>query len=278
MTFTVTPANGACGASITDIDLRQELTPETIALLRQAWLEHKVLAFPDQDIDDDDLERFSQYFGEFAGDPFIASIDGRDNVIELRRRADETTPIFADSWHTDWSFGATPPAATILYGLTIPPHGGNTEFINQELVLERMPADLRERLQDKLAKHSAQLAYSPDGLYGEREKDAGRGFKILTSDSAYAVQSHPIIRRHPETGQEAVYGCFGYIIGVEDCEAEEEAQLLGDLYNWQTREEFVYSHEWQPGMLVMWDNRSVLHRATGGYEGYERVLHRTVVK
>jgi taurine dioxygenase len=277
MAFEVIPTSGACGAVVEGVDLRQELSAKEIAELRRAWLEHHVLVFPEQAIDDDDLERFSLYFGEFAGDPYIAPIEGRENVIELRRLADETTPIFADSWHTDWSFGENPPAATILHGITIPPHGGHTDFINQHKVLREMPFDLRARLEGRVARHSAKLAYAPDGLYGEREKDVKRGFVIRTSESANDEQGHPIIRRHPETGEEAVFGCFGYVVGFEDMEVEEEVQLLTDLYNWQTREEFQYRHEWEPGMVVMWDNRSVLHKANGGYEGYERVLHRTVV-
>lgn len=277
MSFSITPTQGACGATIEGVDLSQPLDDATVSQIRQAWLKHHVLVFPEQQLSDDDLERFSQYFGDFAGDPYIAPIEGRENIIELRRGADETTPIFADSWHTDWSFGETPPSATILYGITIPPHGGHTSFINQHKALRDMPEDLRTRLQDKTALHSAKLAYAPDGLYGDREKDSQRGFKIKPSASAYDVQPHPLIRKHPETGEEAIFGCFGYIVGLDDVSPEEEQQLLGDLYNWQTREEFQYQHDWQQGMLVMWDNRSVLHKANGGYEGYERVLHRTVV-
>ena len=88
---------------------------------------------------------------------------------------------------------------------------------------------------------------------------------------------HPLIRPHPESGVEAVYGTRGYIIGVKDMDEEEANRLLTDLHNWQTREEFQYSHQWSKNMLVMWDNRSVLHAACGGYEGYDRLLHRTTI-
>lgn len=275
--LTITPSKGACGAMVEGVDLSQPLDQATVTEIRSAWLTHQVLAFPGQHLNDDALERFSQYFGDFAGDPYLTPMPGREHVIELRRAADETTPIFADSWHTDWSFGKQTPAATILYGITIPPHGGNTDFINQHKALAEMPAELRQRLENKVALHSAKLAYAPDGLYGERENDADRGFKIRTSESANDVQPHPLIRQHPETGEDAIFGCFGYIVGLADTPADEEQTLLADLYNWQTREAFQYHHRWQPNMLVMWDNRSVLHKANGGYEGHERVLHRTVV-
>ena len=278
MTFTVTASGQACGASIQGLDLSQPLDSATIEKIRATWLEHHVICFPDQAINDDDLERFSQYFGVFAGDPYIASLKDRKNIIELRRTADEKTPIFAEAWHTDWSFGEKPPAATILYGITIPPHGGHTSFINQHKALTAMPDELLARIIDKVALHSAHKAYAPDGLYGDQEKDANRGFTINCSESAYSVQPHPIIRQHPETGEKCIYGCFGYIVGIEGMSDDDALALLEDLYLWQTREEFQYHHQWQKGMLVMWDNRSVLHKANGDYQGYERVLHRTVVK
>ncbi len=279
MTFTITPSQGACGATIHGLDLSNDLDKDTVQSLRNAWLKHHVLAFPEQTINDADLERFSLYFGSFAGDPYIATLDDNPNIIELRRTADETTPIFADAWHTDWSFGEKPPSATILHGLIIPPHGGNTDFINQHKALKEMPETLRKRIEGKNAIHSARRAYAPTGLYGDDEKASGkqRGFRIKTSESAYDTQPHPLIRQHPETGEESLFGCFGYIIGIEGMADSDAEELLMELYHWQTRPEFQYNHEWQPGMVVMWDNRSVLHKANGGYEGYERLLHRTVV-
>src|SRR5690554_4258418 len=89
MTFTITPSQGACGATISGLDLSRELDPSVIRDIREAWLRHHVLAFPDQNMDDEDLERFSLYFGSFAGDPYIAPLDDRPNVIEIRRTADE---------------------------------------------------------------------------------------------------------------------------------------------------------------------------------------------
>lgn len=273
----VIPSSGACGARVEGLDLSKPLSPETVAELRAAWLNHHVLAFPDQSLSDDDLERFSLYFGVFSEDIYLPSMEGREHIVELRRGANETAPVFADGWHTDWSFGAKPPAATILHGLVIPPTGGNTSFINQHKALAEMPLELRQQLEGKMAIHSAKVAYAPDGLYGEREEGSDRAMKITYSKEANNVQQHPLIRVHPESGEEMLYGCFGYIIGIADVTPEEEVQILTDLYNWQTRPEFQYEHEWEAGMLVMWDNRSVLHKANGGYEGHERVLHRTVV-
>jgi taurine dioxygenase len=276
MKLTVTPSGQACGATVTGVDLTCPLDDATGAASRAAWLDHHVLAFPGQPMSDDDLERFTLYFGPFGEDPFIAPIPGREHIIAVERAADEKAPIFADVWHTDWSFQKTPPAGTCLYGITIPPLGGDTLFSNQHRVYEALPANLRDRLEGKQAIHSARRGYGKDGLYGEGDAE-DRSMRILSSDDAQATQLHPILRKHPETGRPGVFGCFGYIIGIDGMREDDANALLVELYGWQDREEFRYRHTWAPNELLMWDNRSVLHKSTGGYDGHARRLHRTTI-
>lgn len=235
-----------------------------------------MLSFPGQAMSDDDLERFTLYFGPFGDDPFIAPIKGRDHIIAVKRMADETSPIFAEAWHTDWSFQATPPAGTCLFGKVIPPQGGDTLFANQHKALEDMPEALRAKLEGKQAVHSAAKAYSRQGAYGDGDVNA-RSMDIRPSDEADEVQSHPIIRAHPETGRPGIFGSAGYIIGIEGLSEADAMALLVELYQWQTRKAFQYCHKWEEDMLVMWDNRSLLHMASGGYKGHDRLLHRTTI-
>lgn len=277
MTIEVTPSGQACGATVRGIDLSQPLDDATVADVRTAWLEHHVLSFPDQGIDDDDLERFTLAFGPFGDDPYIAPIPGRDHVIAVERVADETAPLFAENWHSDWSFQERPPSGTCLRSLLVPPTGGDTLFANQHAALDAMPAELRSRLEGLMAIHSARGGYAPDGFYGDDDQANGRSMAIRPSSEAMATQLHPIIREHPETGQLGIFSCFGYIIGIEGMDDDEARPLLGELYGHQSQDAFVYRHVWEPDMLVMWDNRSVLHRATGGYDGHHRLLHRTTI-
>lgn len=277
MGIIVEPSGQACGATVTGVDLAAELDADTVADIRAAWLEHHVLAFPEQRLDDDDLERFTQHFGPFGDDPFIAPIAGRRHVIAISRTAHETAPLFAENWHTDWSFQDHPPAGTCLYGITIPPHGGDTLYADQHAALDAMPAGLRQRLTGKQAIHSARGGYAPSGMYGTADQQTDRSMDIRPSDAAMATQRHPIVRDHPETGRPGLYGCIGYVIGIDGMSEDEGRELLLEWFAWQTREEFWYRHHWEPQMLVMWDNRSVLHRATGGYEGHDRILHRTTI-
>lgn len=277
MSIDVSPSGQSCGAEVRGVDLSQTLTPDQVTEIREAWLKYQVLSFPDQSLSDDDLERFTLCFGPFGDDPFIAPISGRQHIIAVQRDADEATSLFAEQWHSDWSFQATPPQGTCLYGVTIPPTGGDTLFADQVAAVAAMPEQLKSRLQGKQAVHSAIMGYSPAGVLGDADKAAGRSMDIRPSDDAAATQTHPIIFNHPETGRETILGTVGYIIGIEGIEGEEEHELLNDLYEWQTREEFRYRHRWQQGTLLMWDNRAVLHCATGGYEGHARLLHRTTI-
>lgn len=275
MSLTVSPSGQSCGATVTGVDLSGELTTKLIADIRAAWLQHKVLAFAGQQMDDDALERFTIAMGGFGEDPFFAPIKGRQNIAAILREADETSPLFAENWHSDWSFLAEPPSGTCLLAVDIPPTGGDTLFANQIAAFNALTPERQEFLRALTAIHSAQLAYAPDGSYGE--KDTGRSMDIRPDESARATQTHSLVQRHPETGEEALYSTLGYIIGIEGMDQADAFALLSELAQWQSRDEFVYRHRWEPDMLVMWDNRSVLHKATGGYEGHRRELHRTTI-
>lgn len=271
----VLPQDASCGALIKGLDLRHALTDAQIAEIRSLWLKHQVLAFTDQDLAIEDIERFALTIGPFGVDPFFKSIPGHPHVAQVRRNADERTPLFAESWHSDWSFLAQPPAATVLYGNVIPPVGGDTLFANQYAAWDILPADLKSLLADKQGIHSARRGYARDGAYGE--KDKGRSMAIRYSDSALATQLHPIARVHPETGRTALFASPGYTIGIDGMSDDEAAALLRTVFKHQSRPEVVYRHRWSQGTLVLWDNRCVNHAATGGYDGYDRLLHRITV-
>jgi taurine dioxygenase len=274
-TLEVTPSGSSCGATVGGVDLSSPLDSATVAAIRDAWLTHHVLAFPDQVLSAEALEQFTLHFGPFGDDPFFESIDGHRHIAAIHRSADETSSLFAESWHADWSFQSQPPDGTCLLSRVVPPSGGDTLFADQISALSRLPEGLRDQLVGLVAVHSARSGYAPDGLYGQ--DDTGRSMRIVADESAYATQTHPLITTHPETGEATLYGTIGYIIGIEGMERDAATELLLELYRWQTADEVVYRHRWEPDMLVMWDNRCVLHRATGGYDGHERLLHRTTI-
>ena len=275
MTIEVTRQPASCGALIRGIDLRRELSGAEVAAVRAAWLEHQVIAFPGQPMEITDIERFATYMGPNGEDPYIEAIAGHPRVVQVRREPDEKAPVFAETWHSDWSFLKRPPAATVLYGNIIPPTGGDTMFADQYAAWGGLPGSMKALLKDRMAVHSARKGYAKDGMYGER--DTGRSMAIKYGDSALKTQLHPIARAHTETGRLALYVSPGYTIGINGLPDDEAMPILKELFAHQAKPEFQYRHKWSQGMLLMWDNRSVIHAATGGYEGYRRLLHRITV-
>jgi taurine dioxygenase len=275
MTITIEPSGASCGALIRGIDLAGPLSAADVTGIRGAWLKHQVIGFPDQSMSIPDLERFALLMGPHGEDPYIAAIAGHPRVIEVRREPDEKAPLFAETWHTDWSFLPTPPAGTSLYGTIVPPVGGDTLFANQYTAYDALPAATRDIVERSRAIHSARRGYARDGMYGDNDK--GRSMAIRPSDSALKTQLHPMVRVHPETGRKALFVNMGYTIGIDGMTEAQSAALLLELFQHQVRPEFVYRHKWSTGMLTLWDNRCLLHSATGGYQGHRRLLHRITI-
>jgi taurine dioxygenase len=275
MTLRVEPSGVGCGALIHGVDLSQPHSSAEIELIRGAWLKHQVIGICDQDLEISDLERFAAALGPDGDDPFIASIPGHPRVVEVRREADETTPVFAEAWHSDWSFLQASPAGTLLYGKVIPPVGGDTLFANQYAAYDALSEAMKSRIARLQGIHSARRSYSPGGVYGERDK--GRSMAIRYSERAMATQLHPVVRRHPETGLSALFVNMGYTIGIDGLSEADSTALLAELFAHQTQPKFVYRHRWSPGLLTLWDNRCLLHTATGGYQGHQRLLWRITI-
>ncbi|MEM7098620.1 MAG: TauD/TfdA family dioxygenase [Pseudomonadota bacterium] len=276
MSISIEPSGQSCGAEITGVDLSNPLDAETLSAVKAAWWEHHVLAFPDQKLNGDQLEAFATQFGSLGEDPFFNPIPGRKYTAAVKREAQDTNKIFAEFWHSDWSFMPTPPRGTVLYALDIPPHGGSTEFSNQHLSFESMPKEMHARFDGLQAIHSPKLGYSLKGAYGKVEDNGA--MDIRPSEGAeHMYHTHPLAPVHPETGRRGFLSGLSYIVGFEGMNEEDAYKLIFELNNWQSKEEFIYIHRWAKDMLVLWDNRSVVHRATGGFEGYRRELHRVTV-
>ncbi len=274
--LTVTPTGAALGAVVTGIELSQPLDAQTTERLRRAWLDHLVLVFPEQRLGVAQLEAFSQAFGPFGDDPFIAPMAEHPHVIEVKREAHEKASVFAAAWHSDWSFQDQPPVGTVLYSRIIPPVGGDTLFCNGYLAYERLPETTKARIADMQAVHSAALAYAPAGVYGAND-GPDRSMSIRPSAEAERTRTHPVVKTHPETGRKALFVNPGYVRTIEGLSDEDAFMLLCELYEAAHADDLVYRHRWEPDMLVMWDNRCTQHMATGGYDGHARLLWRTTI-
>ena len=274
-TITVTPQPSGFGAEITGVDLSRPLDGDALAEVKAAWARHSVVAFPDQPLSLDQLEAFTLQIGPFGDDPYVAPMPGHPNVLEVRREPDEKLTPFGGNWHSDWSFQATPPAATILRSEVIPPVGGDTLYCDAARAYDALDAAMKAKLAPLKAVHSATRAYGPKSAYS-RELDQ-RSMPIIVSPEADKTYAHPLVRTHPVTGRKALFISPVYTIGIEGMTPAEADPILGDLYKHMLRDEFIYRHKWRAGMVVMWDNRCTMHNAEGGYDGHLRVMHRTTV-
>ena len=270
-TITVTPSGQACGASVTGLDLSRPLEPQQVAEIRAAWLEHHVLAFPDQVISDDDQERFTLAFGGFGEDPFIAPIPGRQHVIAVKRLAGETSPLFAEAWHSDWSFQARPPAGTCLYGITIPPVGGDTLFADMYAAYDGLSDEVKAKVEGKVAVHDFVNFRKGMRKRGVSEEE------IAAFDRQYPKVEHPVIRTHPETGRKAIYvnaGFTQHIVGMEKAESD---ALLAHLYAQAAIPEYQCRFRWTKNAIAFWDNRASQHYAASDYFPAVRRMERVTV-
>ncbi|MGC1442198.1 MAG: TauD/TfdA family dioxygenase [Burkholderiaceae bacterium] len=272
----IEPSGQTSGALIHDLDLRKTLSAEQHQEIRKVWLQYQVVGITGQSASISDIERFAAGVGPFGEDPFIAAIPGHDHVIEVRRDPNEKAAIFAGNWHSDWSFLASPPAATLLYGEVIPPIGGDTLFANLYAAYEALPDRLRAQADAAIAVHSAKRSYSNEGRYSKKN-DQGRSMDIRSNDSALATQTHPLVRTHPETGRKCLFASPAYTLKIDNMPEDEGNGLLAELFEHMDKPEFTYRHEWRQGMLTIWDNRCLNHKATGGFEGHQRLLYRITV-
>ena len=270
------PSNSAkLGVEISDLNLSGDFTPDEISQIRKSWTDYGVAFFPDQILSHENFEKFSLLFGKFGDDPYLKSLDERPNIVEVKRSANEKAPPFGGSWHSDWSFQKKPPSATLLHSKVVPPVGGDTLFANTQLAYEDLNQETKDKIDDLEVIHSAGLPYADDGFYATEKEE--RAMKILPSKKAKETQLHPLVKMHPETKKKCLFINPVYTVAINNFSDEESFLLLSSLYEHMTQEKYIYRHKWSKNTLLMWDNRTVVHAADGGYDGYDRLMHRITV-
>jgi alpha-ketoglutarate-dependent taurine dioxygenase len=267
---------GTVGAEVKGVNLAAASAAQ-IEGVKQAWYRHDVLVFRNQKLTDDDLLAFSRHFGELDPPPNQGA--GRksppgypDVYVVSNVRDDKGEPIGAlgdgeAQWHTDMSYAARPPDASMLYSLEIPPVGGDTCFCSMKAALAKLPRPLLARIANLSVKH--------DGTY-DSGGNLRKGLSAVDDPRTSMGTPHPVVIQHPVSGDKALYlgrRRNAYIIGLS---LEESERLLDEL--WSYVEASVYRHKWALGDLVLWDNRTTMHRRDAFDPSARRVMHRTQIK
>jgi taurine dioxygenase len=256
---------GALGAELHGVDLAQDLADDVIAEIRQAWLDHLVVFFRDQNITPAQQLAFARRLGEPIEYPQLKGLDAYPMITPVVKLENERNN-FGGVWHSDTTYLQVPPMASMLYAIELPPVGGDTEFANQYLAYETLSPGMQGMLRDLVGVSSSMKAEASK-TREDRLKAAGQEVKPLEAE-------HPIVRTHPETGRKALYLNVGHTARIKDWTEKESAGLLAFLFEHQIRPEFTCRFRWQPGSLALWDNRCAMHNAINDYHGHRRILHR----
>ncbi len=274
-TMDIKPLSGALGAEITGIALGDDMPDSDFDAIYQAFLKYGALIVRDQELTLEAQINFARRFGELEVHPIVNGMEGKPEIIKVLKPAGESA-TFGTGWHTDNSFFREPSLGSVLYGKTIPPHGGDTLFANQYLAYERLSDGLKQVLDGLIAVHSAGPAY-----ISETAKEKYEGKTAITyrwSDSVHEEVEHPVVRTHPVTGRRALYVNRMFTQRFKGWTAAESKPLLEYLYDYCVKPEFCCRFRWRENSVALWDNRCVQHYAIDDYQEYERLMYRVTIK
>ena len=274
----ITKLADALGAEVSGVDIAKPLSQDDLQQILSAWKEHLVLRFRGQELTDPQLLDVSRNFGEIDppgpnsyGKPFLADFPDI-NVISNIKEGDQPIGGLGDGeavWHADMTYIETPPKASFLHALEIPPTGGNTQWGNMYLAYAALPSHLKQAIKGRKAIHDA--TYNSAGMIR-------RGMKEVTNPMEAPGAQHPLVVIHPESGLPCLFlgrRRNSYIIGME---LSESNQLLDELWAHIDNPEFTFTQIWQLHDLILWDNRCTLHRRDSFDPQARRLMHRTQIK
>jgi alpha-ketoglutarate-dependent taurine dioxygenase len=267
----ITRLAGRLGAVVSDVEVTHA-GDETIADIRRALLEHRVVFLRDQQLDYDSLVAVAQRFGPLTlGHPTIPS----PNRQPLLEEIDSHKGGAANQWHTDVTFVDRPPAFTFLYGVIIPDVGGDTIWANTVAAYESLPTELRE-LADKLrVVHSNAFDYGQPELKPDDESDVIARHRAQFVSTPYRTE-HPLVRVHPETGEHSLV-LGGFAATIPGLRPEQGRDLIRIFQSYVTRPRNTVRWRWQVGDLAIWDNRATQHVAVDDYGDDHRRAERVTV-
>lgn len=295
--ITVTPLAAAMGAKISGVDL-SDISDAQFDDIADALYRHKMIYFRDQRISHADQEAFTLRFGEFGTDAYTKGLPGHPNIQPVTKEADARVKmIFGEGWHTDSPFLARPPAISMLYGVDIPPFGGDTIWANTELAydylsdtMKTMLAPLQvhmsavwviealDRTNREKGEAAVETASGDSPETGPQQTKIGDMEIDIERQSMIKGSYHPLIRTHPVTGKRALYTEATYTQGIKGMTEEESRPLLDFLRAHITQASFTCRLHWKKNSFVVWDNRSCLHHAFNDHDGYRREMYRTTVE
>ena len=269
--FKLTPLSDLMGAEISGIDLRYKIDKNTRDKLLNAVKKYLVVCIKNQDLNPTELADVSRIFGNPK--KYFVQHETVDNIPEVivvsNRNSDNKPRVYASHWHTDDSYREKPATLTFIYPDTLPKNGGGTDFINCYSVFQNLPENLKNKISNLNAIHKWQS-----------RRNVSKVAKLSKEQEEETPEvEHPLIRTHPVSGEKSLYinpNRIDHIAGFDDFESD---KLLDELYEFSFQSKFQYSHSYQEGDLVIWDNRCTMHKANSDYDLNQlRVMHRVMLE
>ncbi|HAT36167.1 MAG TPA: taurine dioxygenase [Rhodospirillaceae bacterium] len=261
MTFYIRPLPEALGAEVIGLDLSEPIDEGTFIALHRAHHEYLVLIFREQVLTPQQQIEFSRRFGPLDEHPSQGEshLAGFPDILVISTKRENGKDVgvrnAGPNWHSDLAYMERPAMGSMLYAVELPESGGDTGFANMYAAYENLPTHLKEAVKGKRAVFHSMRNDLDDSL-------------------------HPVIRTHPETGCKSIFVNPQLTTGIEGMADSEATDLLAEIYEHNTRPEFLYFHRWQTGDLVFWDNRCVQHIADHRRiddPTYIRHMHRTTI-
>lgn len=273
----IVPTNAALGAEVRGVDLRR-VDDAAFATIHRAWVDHQVLLFRSQNMNDADLITFSRRFGDLDFAPVQENgrrfVEGYPEIYVVSNVIENGEAIGSLGageavWHTDMSYLDKPPKASMLYAIAVPPSGGNTAFASMYAAYDALPLALRGRIAGLRVKHDG--TYNSGGYVREG---------VTPTDDPIAAPGtfHPLVCTHPDSGRRGLYLGRRRNAYIEGFPLGESEALLDQIWHYATRDELTWYNVWRVGDLVLWDNRCTMHRRDPFDPAARRIMHRTQIK
>jgi taurine dioxygenase len=268
--FEISPICSAIAAEIRGLGLHEPLDPETRSVLLATWREHLVLVFRDQHLSPQEVLDLAHSFGvldpapafdnersDLPGFPEIAVVSNiRENGVAIGGLGSGEL-----AWHSDMTYRQAPPVACILSGVEIPPAGGDTYFLSMAGALDALPADLKRAIAGRSLAHDP--SYTSAGT--------------LRQGAAAPLVHHPMIMRDPLSGREVLLLGRRRQSAIDGLSPAESEALLSSVWSHVDSGDFVYTHRWRRGDVVLWANLAIMHRRDPFDDSGRRILHRAQI-
>jgi len=264
MTLEIRPVTATIGAEVHGIDLA-DVSDDEVQELRKAWLDWKVLFFRDQHITRDQHRDFGRRFGELEIHPFAPAMDGYPEFVVIE--SDHESQYAAANWHSDVTWRLEPSLGSILRGVEIPAAGGDTCFANAEVAYDRLPDDVKGRVDGLVAVHDFSKVFGRN-----REPEF-----VEQKRREHPPAHHPVIRAHPETGTKCIYTNRAFVTHIDGMSEAESDEIVGLLEQAIQDPSVQCRFRWEPDSFAMWDNRCTQHYATDDFWPERRRVERVTI-